>query len=656
MTIVTQPNLIEVSDFRGGWSPDGENSTTDPSVLLDVLNLLPDKNTGSLVAREGFVRLLQELVASATHYVKNIFHFNAPGEVNYLIVVVTDGTANANNVRLYAVKLSDMTKSRIDTAGVTWDVPTSEHWGMSIDGIWYGGSRSNPMYSWDPSGGGTWDADAGTGNWRSWENDVNDSIDTATEYARDFAWTSKEKVSLSGDVWRPNTSIRYDEWSDDEHYEKGERVSRKTVWAASSSYWKSFRCTTGHSGGNAAYEPGTGADWNDVWEKVTLPKPFNSDSETSDKWSFIPIAAETSVACWHGDRLFLRFDGQGDKSRVQFSAAIKPDKGMDIPDVSWDPKNFAPSITNEGAGGGWLTFNDGKTGGVVQSMHSYGQYLVVLKNRAVWVLSGTDDATWSVRRVAEGVGCVGSQAKVEHRGLLYFLSDDGLYITDGTTVEPAPGNERVRVFFRDLLDDSLGNSTIRPSMWSFGEYIWIAVGRSDEDSSATIVYDPETGSFWFTDLPVSDACVYRESGVTHMAFGSPLPYATTPDGPLVYGYGDDDQDDNGSGSNTPVDVAWFLQTAWWPFGVHREERRIRRTWAVVRGAQTYTLTAYRNYDDGTTAASAARAVTGSVTKYIEGKWFADCYSVGFKLSGTATPATVHGIAVDTEPRRFRYHT
>lgn len=671
--LITQPPLIEQSTFTGGWSPDGTDAFKDATALIDENNLLLDRTrvttvtqtgavrevpSGGMVTRKGFKRLLEEMVADSSHWVRSIHPFRT-ATTNYLIVVITDGTGAANNVQLWAVTLSSLTPARIDTPGHAWTKPLSSHWGQGVDGIYYGGTSGEAMYSWDPAIG--WNADAATNpNWKTVLDAVNDAVTTATQYGRDFAFKGKEVVTYLGKQYTPSRNIRYENWDADERtYQVGDRVSRYATWGATSTYYKSFRCIEAHSPSDLGptSHPGTGATWKTYWTKVRLPLP-SINSETTAGWDFVPVAAETHIAAWHADRMFMRYDNQGDKSRLLYSAPIKPDKSMDVPDVSWDPTDFAPGNDFRGIGGGWIPFNDGTHPGPIQALHSYNTYLVVFKRQAVWVLAGTDDTTWQTRRLVQGVGCVGPKAKVTHNDIVYFLADDGLYITDGTSVQEAPGNQKVREYLRARMDASLpGRPENEPVMWSFGGFVWFSVPDSSMSSYVTIAYDPDTASFWKTNLPVEDAAVYRHEGVNKLAFGAPITYGSTRS--LVYQYDHptaNNQDDTGLDVYAGTGIAWNARMSWWPFGTVRQQRRIRRVWALVRGwaGLQFTIKARRDYSE-TVVKSTNRTPNVADPVYIEGEWFADSHAVNFELSASSAPATVLGIGVDTQPRRDRYH-
>lgn len=642
----TAPNTIEQADFLGGYAPVPEIVNEEPNTLLDVMNLLPEGGrSGSLESRKGFTRLLAYLMAS--YQILNIFPFRGNGN-HYLICVLTDGTTDANNVQIWAVNLAAATAARIDTSGRVWAGSTKNHWGIGVSEVYYGGSPGNDVYSWDPAGP-TWDATANTGNWKTLVDAVGVSIDTVTEYGRDYAFDGKKVVEYDSDYFVPAKSIRFDAWEDDQGYDIGDRVSYK---GGDLYYWTSFKCIQKHqSADGGTDEPGTGATWTDYWQKVKLGLPKNADDETNDNWYFVPVAPGTSVAEWHSDRMWVRADGYGDKSRILFSAPVHPDKGSDIPDVVFNMTDFAPGNDIRGPGGGWIPFNDGKQGGVVEALHSYGQYLIVFKRQAVWVVSGQSEETFTTRRLAKGVGAIGPQAVTEVGGLVYFLSDQGLYVTDGTAVEPVIGFAKLGRTIETRIDEMLTeNADRRPNVWTWREMVWISLPKNA--SYVTYVYDPATSSWWQTNLPVLAAATNRTDKVPCLYFSSGTSKNANA---YVWKYGTADTDDDAV--TTPqgtTAIAWYLQTAWWPFGLARAQRRIRRVWAVVKGAATYTLKTYRDWSS-TEASTVDRVVSGSTPVHIEGKWFADSHAVSLKLSGSLAPVDIYGIAVDTEPRRKRYH-
>lgn len=659
MPFVVAPDVIEQSDFNGGYAPDIESTGTEPGVLPDMLNLLPDTGgSDALVTRKGFKRLREELAGLSTHYVKHIWPFRG-NNTSYLICVLSDDSSSANNVRLYAIDLDDNSVERIDTAGRVWENADRNHWGMGIQEVFYGGSPGNDVYSWDPSDG-TWDAEANIGDY---DTLVDNTSPSSGEVARDFAFKTKHKVMFNGDVYTPAKGIRYDEWENGQAYIVGDRVSIK-ISVGGKTYWRSYRCIAAHDAVTADNRPGDGTSYTDVWKKVRLPLPNDDDDETSDKWYFVPIAPGTSVAQWHADRLWLRFDGQGDKSRVLYSAPVHPEKGQDVPDVVFNMKDFAPGNDIRGPGGGWIPFNDGRQEGVVEAMWSYGPYLIVFKRQATWVVTGNSEESFQVRRLSRHVGAVGPDCVVELNGIVYFLSDDGLYVTDGVSVEPVPGNAKVMKTLEARIDamhaEGAAGNLRDPSVWTWDDMVWMALPcDSQTEKSLTLVYDPKRQSFYKTNLPVLCGSRARHEGIPKLYFSAPDSYSTRD---LVYVYDHDDStvggfdtDDTGLDTYASTDIAWHARTAWWPFGLLRQQRRIRRVWAVVKGIMTHTITAYRDWDTSGSVAATATAVSDADPQHIEGEWFADSHAVSFKVSSTKAPAAFYGVAVQTQRRRERYH-
>ena len=651
MPFVTAPALIEQSDFSQGWSPDGSNAHQGPGALNDVSNLLLEEATLALVTRKGMARALEELTGDSGRYIVSLHTYRKAGDTKYIIAVTTTGAAAANNVKVYAIDGTAFTAARIDTVGRTWLNPTKVHYGVTVDNVFYGGVVGEAMYSWD---GTTWDADAQSNTFLAAVDDINTNVSPATEYGRDYAYTGKEKVTYGGSIYTPDKSIRYDRWETGEHYSVGDRVSLKGAWgAAGASYWKSFKCIKQHDA-DATNKPQLGTGTPGLyWQKVTISLPEDADGEAGADWTLILTAPETSIAQWYASRLWARGDAYGDKSRLMFSAPSKPQKGEDITDTVWDPRDWTPGSDNRGDGGGWLSFNDGKHGGSITNLAVYDNYLVVFKRQATWVLTGQSSLSFSRRKLGN-MGCVSPHGSAHHRGLLYFLSEDGLYVTDGTVAEPVQGLEKVRDWMKARLDIVQDDAyAYQPCVFSWGDFVWVALSAPGEatDPYCTVAYHPETGSWYKTTLPVLDVTKMAKDGKQDLYFSTPLTYGLD----IVY-KATGNQDDTGVATQAYADIPWYMTTAWWPFGLAREERRIRRVWALVKGAATYTIASYRNFDGSTVASTEARVVSGSNPSYIEGETIPDCHSVAFKLSAPDAPSTVHGIAVHTQPRRKRYHT
>lgn len=74
-------------------------------------------------------------------------------------------------------------------------------------------------------------------------------------------------------------------------------------------------------------------------------------------------------------------------------------------------------------------------GEVITGIVTIADRILVFKNSSIHVIYTTDSPeNWTIRQVAPDVGCVGPNALVNSKGLVYFLSLDGLWITDGVAL------------------------------------------------------------------------------------------------------------------------------------------------------------------------------------------------------------------------------
>lgn len=655
MPFTTTPLQIEQADFSAGFSPDGDEVSQDPNALRDTWNLLLDTATHALETRAGFERVV-ELTTDTGYRVVSINKYWKAGS-RQLIVAITNDLNAVDNVRILLVEpLNSWTVTELSDGATNWSRPSSAHWGVTVDNVFYGGSRGNEMYSWD---GSTFDNTAATGNWKTAVNDVGVSVTEATEYAKDYAYKGTEKVFYGGNVYTPARSNRFDRWGSidsDDSFRKGDKVTNTiSGWG----YPTSYVCIKAHDPSAATTEPGVGATWQTYWRKLQLPLPTDADGNTNTKsWDFVIIAPETDVAVWFANRLWL-VDAQNG-TRMAYSAPLKPVRGEDIGDTEFDPKDFTPGNDLRGPGGGWWDFTTGHDNARITAATTYDQYLVVFRAHATWVLSGHSDTSFTSRKLEGLHGCLSSTAHVEHHGLLYFAGEDNIYITDGTSVEPVPGMERIREWYRARIDANQADaSPFALDMWSFGDFVWLSMpvdGSTSEDGDfVTLAYHPPTQSFWKTDLPAQCHAKRNIDGVQQLYFANVGTYGNQGT-PFLCQYTGDTDDELDAG-DTEDEVYWYLYTSWWSFALHRQQRRIRRVWALVKNLTAldtpYTIGVLRDWDPDTEA-DTVRTVSGEVPTHIEGAVTADCHAIKFFLDGDGR-SQVSGLAVDTEYRRTRYH-
>lgn len=627
----------------------------------------------------------------------------AANNVQFWLVNLTSHTATVPFNGAYGFSgatgttgLAALAAVRVDLPGRTWKHPTHKHWAVDVQGTIYGGVKAEDMWSYDLTNG--WNPSAGVpalhslgGPTRVYGGSINSGSSGATgygpsgnEWPMDYSFRAKDVASTGGKYYQTNSPIRADQrWEDGVGYGVGERVNDFRNWgqlgsftgATGNGYMKTFQCIQQHSSTGAS-RPSVNGDgsWQTYWKRIRLPTPLDPDSgEVADSWDLVPVAAQSSLATWHGDRLWLKYDLTKDESRVQYSAPGNFKHGADISSFTWDPTNFKPADTTTNEGGGWRDFSTHQNNSAITALYSFGQYLLVFKEGQVWALSGEGDLSFNNRYLSLSHGAIGPRCVVEFEGQVYFLGHTGLYVTDGTSVEAVPGMEHVQTYLQDRVRQITGTDSWLAlaqeiELWQDGQFVWMSMpleGADDGEGYVTIAYHPQTWSFWKTNLPVYSHmhAVIDQALPTHV-FTTPPKFAGnsygSASGPiLLYRYGSNDStDDTGASGASGAAIVWHATTAWWPFGPHNEQRRIRRTWALVKSTANavISLVQKRNWQESTLSVTTTTTLPDTAPHYIEGAVMADSNCISLTVSGAAAPADLYAVSIDTQPRRIRYHS
>ncbi len=680
MPIEVAPNRIELSDLQGGYAPDAAEAAVPMDASPDVLNLLPMPWGNELRLRHGYTRETSARITSlaATHWMRHIWYYetiDSGARKRYIMCLVTSGVNNvANNVQLWAYDLINNSTSRVDTAGEAWLKAGVEFWACTIEGTFYMGTRGELPVSWHPTDG--YNGDPFTPN--SAETWVDSISPGASEVARDFAFKKGQVVKFGSKYYRAARDIRYKKWESGQDYKKGERISRKTT-ISGETYWRSYECKLGHEA-SSSNAPGTGADTSTYWAKRRLDNILDDDSEINDDWFFNPIPRKASVGAYHGNRLWVRADDDDNWARVQYSAPAKPERDAEIADLDFRPTDWAAVDDNDGDGGGWMTIPFSGKGDAIRALYSFGNYLIIAGRWQSYVLSGVNESTWTLRKLGN-YGAASLQAICELDGLVYMLGRHGmLTVTDGTMLQPVPGMEKIRKWLKAKMDAVLGASTPSsggnwfPNLTAHDGFLFISLPyETTPANSSTLVYDPRTASFWELDIPILDFTTGEDGGVERLWFSTPISKLTTQT-PDVFRYKDDpgnevytdDDWQSLTGSAATNDITWRWRSAWFQFGTTRNERRVRRVWGLVGGeaANSVVVRLFQNFVAGSSSyiTTVTRTLTGQSTRdaeYVEGnvgQGSPAAYAVGVRLSGTANAEqVVHGVGIDTEPVRTRFH-
>lgn len=131
-----------------------------------------------------------------------------------------------------------------------------------------------------------------------------------------------------------------------------------------------------------------------------------------------------SFALSHKGRIFVTNLYTGLKDRIRYSQLYT------------DPTN--PNFSGAGA---WPAANtldvspgDGEP---IVAMIEYNDNIIIFKRTSTWILytDGSPLTSWKLQKLNDNLGCVGVYTPVVIGSLLYFMSANGVYRTDGTTFE-----------------------------------------------------------------------------------------------------------------------------------------------------------------------------------------------------------------------------
>ena len=682
MSFEIAPNRIELTDLTGGLQTDAAEAAVGPSGTPDVLNLLPEPWGNELRLRAGYYRESAGRVSAlaASHYLKQLFYFEAivsHERKRYILAVFSNGQDNvADNIRIYVYDLNADTFTRVDTAGRAWAKANRDWWHAVVEGTIYLGTRGEAPVSWEPTAG--YNASPFTPNVNTWVDSITPG---AGEIARDYGFKKGQKVIYSGQYYTVAKDNRFDIWKTGQRYKKGQRVSRKTA-IGGQTYWRSYDCIKSHTAGTDNDQPGTGANTDTYWSKKRIQDPQDDDGQPTRDWFLNPVVRKTGVGVYHGNRLFVRADDNDNFARLQYSAPAKPEEGATIADLTFDPTDWAAVDTNDGDGGGWFNVPMSGKGDGIRALVSLGNYLIIMGRWQSYVLSGTNESTWTLRKLGD-YGALSNTATCTLDGIVYSLSRQGVLVqTDGTTMQVAPGMEKMRRTFKAAIDHVLnsgGDETVGDQNWfvsmeAHDGFIWMSMPTpADGSSNVTYVYDPRTASFWKLDLQILSMTVGEDKGVQRLWFSTAISGASG-QSPCLFRYADDPgntiyTDDDWqaqTGTTATNDISYRFRSAWFQFGMTHNERRLRRAWVLMGGeaASTVTMRMYRNFlytNSNSYVTTVDRTLTGQATKqaeFVEAKvgQTTSIDAVAVRVSGTANaPVSLHGAGVDTEPLRTRFH-
>jgi len=159
-----------------------------------------------------------------------------------------------------------------------------------------------------------------------------------------------------------------------------------------------------------------------ITNMLDAPKKWDGTSELQDLGGNPPRA---QFVVTHKNYLFMARSNEG-PSRLYFSSVLNIDE--------WPALNFIDISPNDGD---WIT-----------GLLPYDDYLIITKNRSVWLLVGGGPSDFEVRRIHDGIGCVAPRSLVRVVDSFAFVSTEGIYLSDIST--PTLISERLKETWKKL--------------------------------------------------------------------------------------------------------------------------------------------------------------------------------------------------------------
>lgn len=287
-----------------------------------------------------------------------------------------------------------------------------------------------------------------------------------------------------------------------------------------------------------------------------IDAPQKYDGDTLSELGGSPPRGRFVVA--HKNYLFMA-NAPGGSSRLYFSDVLNLE--------SWPLLNFIDISPNDGDYiTGLLPFDD---------------YLIIAKNRSIWVLLGSGPSDFEVRRIHDGVGCVAPRSLVRLPNFFAFVSSEGIYLSN--LAEPVLITERLKKTWAGLNSRKLDLAA--------GEFYdhKLRMDLPNGDShinNIRIIFDTIRQALYLEEFTehASCYCKFTEAGKEYLLYGhanvGQVSYANT-------GTADNDQD---------INMVW--ETKWFDFGSNATEKKVKRTYLVMVPAPTDTTLKIEYIVDG----------------------------------------------------------
>jgi len=402
----------------------------------------------------------------------------------------------------------------------------------------------------------------GGATWISATKDVSAAVDTASgklAYAATIPGTSsitlETRTSADGTAWSAWTAILQDGTIQSAHQKYIQVRARLRLNGTDNPSIQDI--TLSYDGTPMAEELATGFTPGGQFYFATMlntliitnmldpPKKWNGTDAVEELGGTPPHAQYIAT---HRNYVFMART-VSNPNRLYFSEVLNFD--------NWPALNFIDISPNDGD---WIT-----------GLMPYDDYLIIAKNRSMWILVGTGPSDFEVRRIHDGVGCVAPRSLTKMAQTFVFASSEGLYMSDLS--QEVLLSERLKETWRGLNQRRLNQ--IAAIYYDHKLRVDVPNGSSTKNN-LRIVYDTIQKALSLEEFTDHASCYtkFTEAGQEILLYG----HATE---------GQVSRADFGTTDNgEPITMYWG--TKYFNFGSSAIEKKVRYLYLVVIPAMSDT--------------------------------------------------------------------
>lgn len=274
-----------------------------------------------------------------------------------------------------------------------------------------------------------------------------------------------------------------------------------------------------------------------VTNKLDPPWKWDGEDEVEELGGSPPRGQYTAA---HKNYLFMAHTNEN-PSRLYWSDLLTLE--------TWGVLSYIDISPNDGD---WIT-------GVLP----FSDYLIITKQRSVWVLVGDGPSSFEVRRIHDGIGCIAPRSLVKMEGVFSFVGTEGVYFSDLNV--PVVITERLKETW-----DGLNKRRLNQAASAYYDHklrIDLPDGGSTKNN-IRIIYDNIRKALYLQEFLAHASCY-----ATFIEAGQEV---------LLYGHSTEGQvsraDTGTTDAGAPITMDWG--TKWFNFGSSAVEKKVRRLYLV----------------------------------------------------------------------------